>query len=301
MPPQAVTASARTAPATINRRTAVLSALALGLGQQARADDSDAPWPQALPVPGGVVRLPLGPAQQRPRVTVRQGDQELPVLVMGEAGGWTAVLGIALTATPGDAQISVYTEERGSRQISYRIAPKQYQEQHLTVPPHTVDLSPQDLARHQREREHQAQLMAGFSESPAGQSPESLRMQPPAPGPRSSSFGLRRVFNGQARSPHSGMDIAAPTGTPVAAPLAARVIDTGDYVFNGRTVWLDHGQGLLSMLCHLSAIDVQPGQIVQAGQRLGAVGASGRVTGAHLHWSVALNRSMVDPALFIPQ
>jgi murein DD-endopeptidase MepM/ murein hydrolase activator NlpD len=129
--------------------------------------------------------------------------------------------------------------------------------------------------------------------------PASLRLRQPAPGPRSSSFGLRRIFNGQSRNPHAGMDIAAAVGSPVIAAAAGRVIDTGDYFFNGKTVWLDHGRGLLTMYCHLSAVSVRSGDTVAAGDVLGAVGATGRVTGAHLHWSVSLNRVMVDPALFL--
>jgi murein DD-endopeptidase MepM/ murein hydrolase activator NlpD len=157
-------------------------------------------------------------------------------------------------------------------------------------------LSPEDEARYEHERAHLATVMATFSE-PLPQT--ALRMRVPVPGRHSSSFGLRRVFNGQSRNPHSGMDFAAAMGTPVAAPLPGRVIDTGDYFFNGNTVWLDHGGGLLSMLCHLSAIDVKPGDALKTGERLGAVGATGRATGPHLHWGVMLNRAMVDPALFL--
>jgi murein DD-endopeptidase MepM/ murein hydrolase activator NlpD len=138
-------------------------------------------------------------------------------------------------------------------------------------------------------------VIATFSADP----PASLRFAAPAPGERSSSFGLRRVFNGQARSPHSGMDIAASQGTPVKAPGVARVIDIGDYFFNGNTVWLDHGRGLLSMVCHLHTIDVRIGELVATGDAIATVGATGRATGPHLHWSVSLNRQMVDPALFL--
>jgi murein DD-endopeptidase MepM/ murein hydrolase activator NlpD len=280
---------------TRSRRQVLGTLAAMGLGAltAARADTTGLPttdWPQASAVPGGVARLALGPATDRPRAWAG----EAPLLVVGDPAGWTALVGIPLSATPGDAQIEVETGG-GRRALPYRIGPKAYAEQRLTVAPRTVELSSKDLARHERERLHQQAVIARFTEPV----PRDLRMQAPVDGRRSSSFGLRRVFNGQARQPHSGMDIAAATGTPVVAPLAARVADTGDYFFNGQTVWLDHGGGLLSMLCHLSRTDVRAGDSLAAGQPLGAVGTTGRVTGPHLHWSVLLNRTSVDPALFI--
>ncbi|MFT3777173.1 MAG: peptidoglycan DD-metalloendopeptidase family protein [Ottowia sp.] len=271
------------------RRRALLAAAAWPLAARARGDGPGL-WPRPAAVPGGVARLDLGPAAERPRAFA----DDVPLLVVGDAISWTALVGIPLSATPGTARIRV-PGAGGEREIAYDVAGKQYTEQHLKVPPRTVDLSPADLARHERERAHQQQVIATFSAPPAGE----LRMRQPTPGRRSSSFGLRRFFNGQPRNPHSGMDIAAPTGTPVVAPMPATVIDTGDYFFNGRTVWLDHGGGLLSMMCHLSRIDVQNGNRLAVGERLGAVGATGRVTGPHLHWTVALNRASVDPALFL--
>ena len=279
-------------PVTASRRTWLLAALAgAGLPRWAMAQ-SPAPelWPRHEAVPGGVARLDLGPAGMPPAAWA----DDAPLLVVGDVIAWTALVGIPLAATPGEARIRVRQAE-GERELPYHIAPKRYTEQHLKVSPRTVDLSPEDLARHERERTHQQQVIATFSAPPAGE----LRMRAPTAGRRSSSFGLRRFFNGQPRNPHSGMDIAAATGTPVVAPLPASVIDVGDYFFNGRTVWLDHGGGLLSMMCHLSRIDVRQGDRLAAGERLGAVGATGRVTGPHLHWTVSLNRASVDPALFL--
>ena len=252
-------------------------------------------WAADLPrqrlAPGGVARIPLGVSIAEPRASV----DGIPVLVVQDHARWTALVGIPLAATPGGARLDVRGEDGSTRTLDYTIGPYAYAEQRLTVAPGQVDLAPEDLARYEREAAHTRDIMATYS-TPG---PEQLLLRQPVPGRRSSSFGLRRIFNGQARNPHSGMDIAAPTGTPVLAPAPGRVIDTGNYFFNGNTVWVDHGQGLLTMYCHLSAIAVKVGDAVDTGTRLGAVGATGRVTGPHLHWSVSLNRAMVDPALWL--
>lgn len=247
--------------------------------------------PEQRLAPGGVAHIALGPAGEAPRASY-QGVQ---VMVVRDAGQWVAVLGIALATTPGDARLAVQRDGGPQTLLPFSVKPFRYAEQRLRVAPGQVELSKQDLARYERERAHLARVVATFSDA----APETLRLRPPVPGIRSSSFGLRRVFNGQARSPHSGMDIAAPAGTPVVAPAAGVVIDIGNYFFNGNTVWLDHGAGLLTMVCHLSAITVKVGDVVGAGTTLGSVGATGRATGPHLHWSVSLNRAMVDPALFL--
>jgi murein DD-endopeptidase MepM/ murein hydrolase activator NlpD len=247
--------------------------------------------PQQRLAPGGVARIALGASAEAPRVKFNG----VPVLVIKEGSQWTAVLGIALAAAPGRANLLVQRAGEPESTRSFVVKPWHYAEQRLKVAPGQVDLAKDDLARFERERAHTAQVIATFSDTP----PASLQLRPPVAGPRSSSFGLRRVFNGQPRNPHSGMDIAAPQGTPVLAPAAGRVIDTGDYFFNGNTVWLDHGAGWLTMYCHLSAISVKVGDEFAAGTPIGAVGATGRATGPHLHWGVMLNRAMVDPALFL--
>ncbi len=247
--------------------------------------------PQHRNVPGGVALVDLGASSEPPRVTL----EDVPVLVVGDPPRWTAVVGIALAAQPGVRHVAVRRPDQAEVRLPLVIEPVRYAEQRLRVAPGKVDLSAEDLARYERERVHLAAVVATRSDAV----PTSLRLLQPTAGQRSSSFGLRRIFNGQPRNPHSGMDIAASTGTPVVAAAAGRVIDVGDYFFNGNTIWLDHGGGLLTMYCHLNAVAVKTGDVVAAGERIGEVGATGRVTGPHLHWSVSLNRAMVDPALFL--
>lgn len=281
----------------MQRRHCLTALVHLGLGSTlpawAAVKASDEVFPNDIRVPGGVARLSLGPSSSKPKVATSEG---IPVLVVGDMIEWTALVGIPLSAKVGVHTVTVHDDD-GTQSLDYRVSDKQYTEQRLKVSPKTVDLAPNDLARHERERTHQQRIMALFS-LPAPEA-SALRMRQPCPGRRSSSFGLRRVFNGQSRNPHSGMDIAAATGTAIVAPLPGKVVDIGDYFFNGGTVWLDHGGGLLTMYCHLSSVQCQVGEHFEAGQAFCQVGATGRVTGPHLHWGVMLNRTMVDPALFL--
>jgi murein DD-endopeptidase MepM/ murein hydrolase activator NlpD len=271
----------------MNRRAFLLAIAVPWLAPvAARATTRIAAWP------GGVARIPLGDGQRVPRA--RLGAER--VLVMRDGAEWIALVGVGLAAKPGSKLVVEADRGDGFERFEIAVEHKAYAEQHLKVAPGHVELSKEDLARHEREREHLARVLRTFSETP----PATLAMVPPVDGKRSSSFGLRRVFNGQPRSPHNGMDIAAPAGTPVAAALAGRVIDAGDYFFAGRSVVLDHGQGLLTLYAHLSEIDAAVGEPVAAAATIGKVGATGRVTGAHLHFSVYLNAVAVDPALFLP-
>ena len=266
----------------------------LGILCAATAFAADAPiLPRISAVPGGVYVVNLGGADEDPPSATFNGK---PVMVVKKAGQWVAVVGIPLDAEPGRATVEFSPAKAKDMGILFDIKPKQYATQQLKVPPSQVNLSSEDEERVAAEQKKVRAALDSFT--PAA--PSTLRLEQPVPGRRSSSFGLRRMFNGESRNPHSGMDIAAPTGTPIKAPLAGRVVDVGTYFFNGNNVIVDHGQGLLTMYCHLSKIRVEVGQELKRGEVLGDVGATGRVTGPHLHWGVSLNGAMVDPALFLP-
>lgn len=261
--------------------------LALSLAQTSTAFA----LPRHSPVPGGVAVIDLGPSGQ-PTPTARWGEQ--PLAITRENGRWFALLGIPLDTLPGEMEISVlFGETVASKTIAVRV--KNYPEQRLTIKDkRKVEPNPDDLARIEREKAVTEAVKRQFS-TPAPQTDFAL----PANGPLSSRFGLRRIFNGLPRNPHAGLDVAVGTGAPVIAPADGVVANTGDYFFNGNTIFIDHGQGLISAYMHLSRIDVRHGQPVKRGQILGAVGATGRVTGPHLHWAVILNNTPVDPELFL--
>jgi len=241
------------------------------------------------PVPGGVAVVTLPEQADAPRAEYR--DQ--PLLVIREDGKrWIAIAGIPLTAKPGTDHIELADGQR----LAFNITDRKYPEQHikLTNQKH-VTPDPEHLKRIQRELDEQIAAYRTFS----ARQPSNLLFDRPVVGRLSSAFGLRRFFNGEERNPHSGLDFAAPTGTSIKAPAAGQVILVGDYFFNGKTVFVDHGQGLISMFCHLSSIDVKVGDELARGAHVGKVGATGRATGPHLHWNVSLNNTRVDPSIFI--
>ena len=266
----------------------LLRALALAL-----VSTASLALPQHNPVPGGVAVIDLGVAGATPP-TARWGEQ--PLAVLRDGGRWFALLGIPLDTLPGELEISVFSGSTATGK-PIAIGAKNYPEQRLTIKDkRKVEPSPDDLARIEREKVVTEAIKRRFSDA----APATDFMLP-ASGPLSSRFGLRRVFNGQPRNPHAGLDVAVGTGAPVKAPAAGVVVNTGDYFFNGNTVFIDHGQGLITAYMHLSRIDVRSGQPVKKGEILGAVGATGRVTGPHLHWAVILNNTPVDPELFLKQ
>ncbi len=244
--------------------------------------------PHHSPRPGGIAVIDVGRAgEPAPSVTF----DGRPVLVLHGAERWHAVVGIPLDQEPGDIFVSA-----GQSRVEVAVAEHAYREQRLTIKNKSYVTPDQaQLDRIGRERKVIDAALNAFRNVPV----EGIALAAPVDGRRSSSFGLRRFFNDQPRSPHKGMDIAAPDGTPIKAPLDGVVSAVGDFFFNGNTVIIDHGQGFVTMYCHLSSIAVEKGQDVTTGTSIGNVGATGRVTGPHLHFGTYLNGTAVDPAILI--
>ncbi len=245
--------------------------------------------------PGEIVVLNVRTSEAPAALEASAFGAALRFFPAGPANVWTTLVGIDLEVEPGEHGVTVRaTAVDGTVDEtvhSLAVEPKQFATRRLTVEPRYVDPPPEVVERILRERDLQAALF------PVSTPVRYWRdgFVRPVPGRANSAFGRRSVFNGQPRSPHSGADFRAGTGTPIKAPNDGVVALATNLYFSGNVVIIDHGWGLYSYFAHLSAIDVAEGDRVRRGMVVGKVGATGRVTGAHLHWTVRLNDARVDP------
>lgn len=250
-------------------------------------------YPKHNAVPGGVAIVDLAhQTDAAPKVYFNKRR----VLVRKQDNSWQAIVGLPLKIKPGKHMLTM-SRPQGSTEITFKVKNKKYETRHITIPnERMVSPKKEDIERHFKEKPLIVAALKTWTQQEDVQSNFIL----PVEGRLSSQFGLKRIYNKQARiRRHTGLDIAAPDGTPIIAPAKARVIRTGNYFFTGGTVFLDHGQGLITMYCHLSKINVKAGDELAQGDRIGDVGSTGRVSGPHLHWVVSLNNTKVEPKLFV--
>jgi murein DD-endopeptidase MepM/ murein hydrolase activator NlpD len=249
--------------------------------------------PQGLAVPGGVALVPVETRHGAPPKVTFDGAR---VAVVEDANTSTAVVGIPLTSKIGKQWLNINWPSGARARLSFTVKPKDYETQYITLEnERQVDPLPEDLERIYREQDISEKALSTWSDKMPN-----FSFIRPVEGPISSGYGLRRFYNNEPRSPHTGLDIAAAQGAPIRAPADATVLTTGNFFFNGNVAYLNHGEGLITIYCHMSQIDVKPGQTVKQGTVMGHVGATGRATGPHLHWGVYLNGTPIDPNLFVP-
>lgn len=249
--------------------------------------------PQQALVPGGIALLKIPDYSQDTKVYFKNKR----AAVFPYEDSWVAMAGIGLSTKPGDYNFSVKQADGTSTNSSITIKYKKYDEQHLTIKnKRKVNPNKEDNERIVSESKRKKKAKKQFTET----LPD-VGFIWPVSGRISSIFGLRRFFNEQERRPHSGLDIAGEEGTPIKATANGTVIDAGDFFFSGNMIYLDHGQGIISLYAHLSKISVKPGDVVKQGDIIGNLGQTGRVTGPHLHFAIITNQTLIDPVLMLPE
>jgi len=246
---------------------------------------------QTVAVPGGIAWISLYTQTETPPKLLYQGK---PVMILRDQNKWVALVGIPLDAKTG---VHSVTDQQTRQRYRFTVKSKKYGVQRLQVKnKRHVTPNQKDLQRITRE----SKVIRAALKSPWRATTTSpLPLKQPVAGRFSSAFGLRRYFNGKRRNPHKGLDIAAPSGTPIKSPAAGQVVNIGDYFFTGKTIIIDHGQGVVTLYGHLNKILVSTGEAVKTGDIIGHVGKTGRATGPHLHWGVSMNQTMVDPKLIM--
>ncbi len=244
-------------------------------------------------VPGGIHRESLGVSGENAPLLYYNAHR-VAVLKNTKTNTWDAVIGVPLFIKPGQSRYLMVKPKRAYH--PFVVGRKNYVVQRLTIKnTNLVTPNKKSQKRIQQERRSYNEYFQTYT----WHNPFEQAFISPLRGRISSLFGLRRVYNGIPRRPHSGLDIAAPRGTPIVACADGTVIATGNYFYTGKTVLLDHGRGLISLYGHMNSIGVKTGDTLKQGARLGTVGSTGRATGPHLHWTIVLNGARIDPLLFV--
>lgn len=253
-------------------------------------------YPSINPVPGGIAVVDLEPSFNN---LTKVFFNKKRVLVKKSKSGWQAIIGLPLKIKAGKHNITIIDNKGNKKKKGFLVSNKDYETRHITINnKRMVSPTKKDIERHYKEKPLMIAALKKWSDNNNIQT----NFIAPVDGRFSSIFGLKRIYNKQARiRRHTGLDIAAPQGTNIKSPAKGTVIRTGSYFFTGNTVFIDHGQGLVTMYCHLNKTHVKAGQQLVQGESIGTVGMTGRVSGPHLHWVVSLNNTKVDPKLFIPK
>jgi murein DD-endopeptidase MepM/ murein hydrolase activator NlpD len=239
-------------------------------------------------IPGGIAVIDLHSQEE---MEVSFNNRKI-LQIKDENNNYWAIIGIPLKQGLGEVSYQINGINK-----QFLIKDKAYKEQYLTVKRKHSNPPADQIKRIQKESRLSKKVFTSFSNINKNSKFNAFLL--PSQGPISSPFGLKRFFNKQPRRPHSGIDIAAPRGADILAPAAGKIVLTGNFFFNGNSIFIDHGQGLITMYCHMDTLEVEQGKMVSAGELIGKVGSTGRATGPHLHWTVSLNNTRIEPLLFL--
>jgi hypothetical protein len=249
--------------------------------------------------PGEVVLFEIHSSRPLNQLLISAFERQFPAFTEDNGLIWNCLVGIDGDCNPGRYGVKLEGSAPDgtvvSESYSLDVLTKKFPTRVLQVEPKYVTPPENVLDRIRNERRLVDDIFASTTQEKLWKGP----FRAPVPGEVISEFGKRSIFNGQPRSSHSGTDFRGAVGTPIHAPNTGRVVFTGDLYYTGNTVIIDHGLGLYSYLGHMSAITAQEGDLVEIGDLIGKVGATGRVTGPHLHWTVRLRISRVDPISLI--
>ena len=261
------------------------------------------------PTPGGIAIIPLPITNNNPPIVTYAGNRVLTIKNTKSTNGrqnissWIAIVGIPVSSQPGIQSIKLHDPNGKAQNITFKVTPRSYKIERINFKGYrpAKHKTPALIKLERRILRELKEIETTYRHWLNVHNISNIQLQLPIHGRKSSTFGLKRILNGIPKNPHSGLDLAAPEGTPVKAPMAGTVIKTSRYFLTGNAVFIEHGQGFITSYFHLKKISVKIGSKIKKGEIICLVGRTGRATGPHLHWSVSLNGARVDPELFLPR